>query len=69
MAAAYLPISTPTNDLYGGHRLGDNLFAESLVAVDCETGEKRSHSGRASRSETPSFPVLLSRLAAGSSKT
>ena len=34
----YLPIGTPTNDYYGGHRLGDNLFAESLVAVDVETG-------------------------------
>lgn len=43
LGLAYLPISTPTNDLYGGHRLGDNLFAESLVAVDCETGEKRWH--------------------------
>ena len=43
LGLAFLPISTPTNDLYGGHRLGDNLFAESLVAVDCETGEKRWH--------------------------
>ncbi|MDX1382961.1 MAG: PQQ-binding-like beta-propeller repeat protein, partial [Thermoanaerobaculia bacterium] len=43
LGLAYLPIGTPTNDLYGGHRLGDNLYAESLVAVDCETGEKRWH--------------------------
>jgi len=40
---AYLPFSTPTNDWYGGHRLGDNLYAESLVAVDCESGERRWH--------------------------
>ncbi len=40
---AYLPFSTPTNDWYGGHRLGDNLYAESLVAVDCGTGERRWH--------------------------
>ena len=40
---AYLPVGTPTNDLYGGHRLGDNLYAESIVAVDCETGERRWH--------------------------
>ena len=39
----YLPIGTPTNDYYGGHRLGDNLFAESLVAVDVETGERQWH--------------------------
>jgi len=24
----YLPVGTPNNDWYGGHRLGDNLFAE-----------------------------------------
>ena len=43
LGLAYLPTSTPTNDWYGGHRRGDNLFAESLVAVDCETGERRWH--------------------------
>ncbi len=40
---AYLPVGTPTNDLYGGHRLGDNLYAESIVAVDCETGRRQWH--------------------------
>ena len=39
----YLPIGTPTNDWYGGHRLGDNLFAESLVCVDAKTGERVWH--------------------------
>ena len=39
----YLPVGTPTNDYYGGHRLGDNLFAESLVAVDVETGQRQWH--------------------------
>lgn len=39
----YLPISTPTNDFYGGHRLGDNLYAESLVCLDGETGERVWH--------------------------
>ena len=34
LGLVYLPIGTPTNDWYGGHRLGDNLFAESLVAID-----------------------------------
>ena len=34
----YLPVSTPTNDYYGGHRLGDNLFADSLVCLNAETG-------------------------------
>ena len=40
---AYLPIGTATSDYYGGHRLGNNLFAESLVAVDAETGERQWH--------------------------
>lgn len=40
---AYLPIEAPTNDYYGGHRLGDNLYANSLVAVDYTTGEKIWH--------------------------
>ncbi len=39
----YLTTSTPTNDYYGGHRPGDNLFAESLVALDAETGERLWH--------------------------
>ena len=34
----YLPTNTAAPDYYGGHRLGDNLFAESVVAVDLETG-------------------------------
>ena len=39
----YLPTGTATNDYYGADRLGDNLFAESIVAVDVETGERVWH--------------------------
>ncbi len=39
----YLPVSTPANDYYGGHRLGDNLFAESLVCLDARTGQRVWH--------------------------
>jgi quinoprotein glucose dehydrogenase len=39
----YLPFGTPTNDYYGGHRLGDNLFAESLVCLDATTGKRVWH--------------------------
>ena len=39
----YLPIGSPTNDFYGGHRLGDNLFANSLVALDATTGKRVWH--------------------------
>ncbi len=40
---AYLPTGTPTGDYYGGHRPGDNLFAESLICVDVETGQRIWH--------------------------
>ena len=39
----YLPLSTPTNDYYGGYRPGDNLFAESIVCLDARTGERIWH--------------------------
>jgi quinoprotein glucose dehydrogenase len=40
---AYLPVETPSSDFYGGHRPGDNLFSESLVAVDLKTGQRKWH--------------------------
>jgi quinoprotein glucose dehydrogenase len=43
LGLAYLPVEIPTGDYYGGHRPGNNLFAESLVAVDLHTGERRWH--------------------------
>ncbi len=39
----YLSTSTPTNDFYGGHRKGDNLYAESIVCLNAESGEKVWH--------------------------
>lgn len=41
LGLVYLPVETPTGDLYGGDRPGDNLFGNSLVAVDYRTGEMR----------------------------
>jgi quinoprotein glucose dehydrogenase len=43
LGLVYLPTGTPTNDWYGGHRPGDNLFAESLIAVDARSGERVWH--------------------------
>src|SRR5438067_3113365 len=37
----YLPVEDPTSDLYGGHRPGNNLFGDSLVAVDLKTGQRK----------------------------
>ena len=39
----YLPVELPTGDYYGGHRPGNNLFGESLVAVDLHTGVRKWH--------------------------
>ena len=39
----YLPVSTPSNDFYGGRRPGSNLFADSIVCLDANTGERKWH--------------------------
>ena len=39
----YMPTSSSTNDMYGGHRPGDNLYTQSIVCVDAETGERVWH--------------------------
>jgi quinoprotein glucose dehydrogenase len=43
LGLVYLPVETPSSDLYGGHRPGNNLFAESLVCVDLKTGQRKWH--------------------------
>jgi len=43
LGLAYLPVESPTNDYYGGHRLGSNLFANSIVCVEVETGKRIWH--------------------------
>jgi quinoprotein glucose dehydrogenase len=39
----YLPVSTPSNDFFGGNRPGANLFADSIVCLDAATGVRRWH--------------------------
>ena len=39
----YLPVSTPSNDFYGGARPGQNLFGESLVCLEAATGKRKWH--------------------------
>jgi quinoprotein glucose dehydrogenase len=41
LGMVYLPVEEPTGDYYGGHRPGNNLFGESLVAVDLKTGQRK----------------------------
>ena len=43
LGLVYLPVEMPTGDYYGGHRPGDGLFGESIVAVDLKTGQRKWH--------------------------
>jgi quinoprotein glucose dehydrogenase len=43
LGMAYLPVELSTGDYYGGHRPGANLFSESVVAVDLNTGQRKWH--------------------------
>ena len=43
LGMAYLPVELPTGDYYGGHRPGNGLFGETLVAVDLMTGQRKWH--------------------------
>lgn len=39
----YAPLGAPTSDFYGADRVGDNLYGNSLVALDARTGKKLWH--------------------------
>ncbi len=43
LGMAFLPVELPTGDYYGGHRPGNGLFGESIVAVDLKTGQRKWH--------------------------
>jgi quinoprotein glucose dehydrogenase len=43
LGLVYLPVESPTIDTYGGNRPGNDLYAESLVAVDLKTGAHKWH--------------------------
>jgi quinoprotein glucose dehydrogenase len=43
LGLVYIPNTTPTNDYYGGDRKGHNLYAESLLAINAESGKLAWH--------------------------
>lgn len=43
LGLVYLPVSTPTNDYWGGMRHGENVYAESIICLNAETGERVWH--------------------------
>ena len=59
----YMPVSGPAANYYGGDRPGNNLYANSIVAVDAETGTYRWHFQTVHHdlwdSDMPSPPVLV----------
>ena len=63
LGLVYLPIETPTNDVYGGHRPGDNLYGNTLVAVEARTGKKVWHQQLIHHDiwdyDMPAHPILI----------
>ena len=59
----YMPVTSPTSDMYGGHRGGDNLFGQSIVCVDAETGERVWHFQTVHHGlwdyDPPAAPILM----------
>jgi len=43
LGMVYIPVGMPLMDEYGGHRPGNNLFGNSLVALDARTGKRKWH--------------------------
>ncbi len=39
----FVPLTSPATDFYGGDRKGANLFSDSVVALDCRTGNRVWH--------------------------
>jgi quinoprotein glucose dehydrogenase len=63
LGIVYLPVEMPTSDMYGGERPGNNLFGNSLVAVDVRTGERVWHQQLIHHDiwdwDNPTAPILL----------
>lgn len=62
LGLVYLPVESATGDQYGGDRPGANLFANSLVALDVKTGERRWYFQHTHHDiwdwDTPAAPIL-----------
>jgi len=59
----YMPVTSPTNDMYGGHRGGDNLYGQSIVCVDATTGDRVWHFQTVHHGlwdyDLPAAPILM----------
>ena len=63
LGIVYIPVGMPLSDEYGGHRPGDNLYGNSLVALDAKTGQRKWHFQMVHHDiwdyDTPMAPNLL----------
>ncbi len=63
LGLVYLPVEGATSDMYGGERHGNNLFGNSLVALDVKTGERVWHRQLVHHDiwdyDNPTAPILL----------
>jgi quinoprotein glucose dehydrogenase len=59
----YIPTNTTASDYYGGHRHGDNLFAESVLCLDADTGKRVWHCQTVHHRlwdyDNPAAPILM----------
>jgi glucose dehydrogenase len=59
----FLPLGSASYDFYGGDRPGDNLYANSLVALDAATGARRWHQQLVRHDiwdyDLPAAPILV----------
>jgi quinoprotein glucose dehydrogenase len=59
----YLPTTSPTHDMFGGHRRGDNLYTSSIVCLDAATGKRIWHFQTVHHDlfdfDNPAAPILL----------
>ena len=59
----YIPTNTTAPDYYGGHRHGDNLFAESVLCLDANTGKRVWHFQTVHHGlwdyDNPAAPILM----------
>lgn len=62
LGLVYLPVESATGDQYGGDRHGANLYANSLIALDVQSGEMRWYYQMIHHDiwdwDTPTAPVL-----------
>jgi quinoprotein glucose dehydrogenase len=63
LGLVYVPTSGVTNDMYGGHRLGQNLYGSSIVALNARTGARVWHFQTVHHDlfdyDLPAAPILI----------